>query len=182
LVDSVQSLTTAIKARALGTAAKAPTRGRVVTAVLLYIACGFFDSGCVSKEDLTVWKAQVASPDGSLLASADTVQNGGFGAAGVDTSVYLSGAGNSSPPVPVLGFSCDGPVPRPYKLDNIANKGGTIDLTMKWITSSHLHVTYRGQPDLYLQTVRSGGIDITLQHLADKPTDDGGSSKPVAPD
>lgn len=27
-----------------------------------------------------------------------------------------------------------------------------------------------------------GGIDITLQHLADKPTDDGGSSKPVAPD
>ena len=38
----------------------------------------------------TIWKeAEARSPDGYWLASAETEQNGGFGTAGIDTSVYL---------------------------------------------------------------------------------------------
>ena len=50
-------------------------------------------------------------------------------------------------------------------MDN-ANAGGTIDLTMKWVTPSHLHVTYDKHPDLYFQTVKYDGISISVQDLS----------------
>jgi hypothetical protein len=46
-------------------------------------------TACVRKEDLIVWKAEAPPPDGEWIASADTVQNGGFGSARVDTSVLF---------------------------------------------------------------------------------------------
>jgi hypothetical protein len=67
----------------------------------------------------------------------------------------------------VLGFSCVGPAARPYVLDN-ANAGGTIDLTMKWLAPSHLHVAYDRHPDLYFQAVKYDGIKITVQDLSSK--------------
>jgi hypothetical protein len=70
----------------------------------------------------------------------------------------------------VLAFSCAGPVPRPYVLDNLANAGGTIDLTMKWVTPSRLDVTYDRRPDLYFQVVKYGGINISVQDLSSTPT------------
>jgi hypothetical protein len=57
-------------------------------------------------------------------------------------------------------------VPRAYTLDNTANVGGTIDLKMQWITPTHLDVTYRGHPDVYLQTVKLWGADISLRNLS----------------
>ncbi len=50
-------------------------------------------------------------------------------------------------------------------MDN-ANAGGTIDLTMKWVTPSHLQVTYDKHPDLYFHTVKYDGISITVQDLS----------------
>jgi hypothetical protein len=127
--------------------------------------------GCrPSFDDLTVWKAEVRSPDGAWIADAYTIQNGGFGSAHIDTIVYLKQNGGSQPPTDVLAFSYDGPVPRPYVLDNVANAGGTIDLTMKWVTPSHLHVTFDGHPDLYYQVVRAGGINISIQDLSNGST------------
>jgi hypothetical protein len=75
-------------------------------------------------DDLTVWKAEVRSPDGPWIASARTIQNGGFGSAHIDTVVYLTQNNRLQPPTEVLAFSCSGPVPRPYVLDNAANAGG----------------------------------------------------------
>jgi hypothetical protein len=72
--------------------------------------------------------------------------------------------------VEVLAFDCPGPAPRPYVLDN-ANAGGTIDLTMKWVTPSHLQVTYDGHPDLYFQAIRAFGIDVSVQDLSSESTD-----------
>jgi len=114
----------------------------------------------------TVWKAEVRSPDGVWIASARTIQNGGFGTASIDTTVYLKSTKDSSPPREVLAFSCKGPVPRPYVLDNTANAGGTIDLTMKWLTPSQLEVTYGRRPNLYFQVAKMAGIDISVRDLS----------------
>jgi hypothetical protein len=108
---------------------------------------------------------EVRSPDGLWIASARTIQDGGFGSAHIDTIVYLKESNASRPPTEVLAFSCLGPAPRPYVLDN-ANAGGTIDLTMKWVTPSHLDVTYDRHPDLYFQVAKYGGINISVQDLS----------------
>jgi hypothetical protein len=128
-------------------------------------------TSCGNKRDLTVWATQVPSPDLLWIASADTVQNGGFGSGGISTSVYLARAGNRESPIEVLTFSCDGPMPRPYVLDNVANKGGSIGLTMKWITPSHLHVIYEDHPQLAFQAVKFAGIDITIENRSEKARD-----------
>jgi len=83
--------------------------------------------------------------------------------------VYLKPSRGSQPPIEVLAFNCLGPAPRPYVLDN-ANAGGTIDLTVKWVTPSHLHVTYDKHPDLYFQVVKYDGISISVQDLSSEPT------------
>jgi hypothetical protein len=128
-------------------------------------------TSCGNKRDLTVWAAQVSSPDLQWIASADTVQNGGFGSGGISTSVYLVRAGSRESPIEVLTFSCDGPIPRPYVLDNVANKGGSIGLTMKWITPTHLHVVYEDHPQLAFQAVKLAGIDITIENRSEKARD-----------
>jgi hypothetical protein len=128
-------------------------------------------SGCrPTLDDLTVWKAEVRSPDGLWIASARTIQNGGFGSARIDTIVYLQRANASQPPTEVLGFDCEGPVPRPYTLDNKANAGGTIDLKMGWVAPSHLEVTYDGQASLDLQVAKYQDIDISLRDLSREAT------------
>jgi hypothetical protein len=142
---------------------------RTIPCFPVVLGC-FLAIACVKKEDLIIWKSELKSPDGTWVASADTVQNGGFGSAHIDTSVYLKQAVSKQSPIEVLGFGCDGPVPHPYVLDNVANRGGTINLTMKWMTPSHLHVTYEGHPDIKFQAVRVAGIEITLENRS-SPTE-----------
>jgi len=117
-------------------------------------------SGCGAD---TVWENETRSPDGRYVAIARTLQNGGFGSASVDTSVSLQQANIPRTGTIVLDFYCDGPVPHPYILDNVANAGGTISLKMKWITPSHLDVTYHGDANIGFQAVRYQGIDISLE-------------------
>jgi hypothetical protein len=145
------------------------TSGRpTIRRAMLLIILGLCVLAVACERAPTVWKAEARSPDGSWIASARTVQNGGFGSAHIDTIVYLKWTKDSNPPQEVLGFACHGPVPRPYVLDNAANAGGTIDLTMKWVTPSHLEVTYKGHPDLYFQVVRIAGIDISARDLSSR--------------
>jgi len=133
---------------------------------LIVIGVCILSVGC-QKAHETIWKAEVRSPNALWLASADAVQNGGFGSAAIQTSVYLKRIAVSGPPVQVLLFSCPGPAPRPYVLDNKANAGGTIDLVMKWLTPSHLEVTYDGHADLDFQVVKYGGVAISVRTLSD---------------
>jgi hypothetical protein len=126
--------------------------------------------GCVRQDDLAVWKAEMPSPNGQWIATVKTIQNGGFGSASVDTIVYLKRKTGSQPPQEVLAFSCHGPVPHPYALDNVANKGGTIDLAVHWVAPAHLEVTYTGRPDVNFQVVRYQGVEISAQDLSDGPT------------
>jgi hypothetical protein len=52
-------------------------------------------------------------------------------------------------------------------LDNVANAGGSVNLTVNWITPTHLHVAYRGPADVTFQAIRFGKIVITLEDVAD---------------
>ena len=134
---------------------------RAISLVMIMGVCvsGF---GCGTA---TVWKAEVQSPDGLWTASVETIQNGGFGTADIETVVYLMPRNSLfKSPKEVLQFSCTGPVPRPYTLDQ-ANAGGTIDLTMKWVTPSHLDVTYDGNPRLDFQLAQYGGVEISARDL-----------------
>ena len=120
------------KAAASRSSATLDSMQRVVAAIGItgLVVGSLLGTGCSNKDTLTVWRTETLSPDGLWVAIADTVQNGGFGSAKIDTSVYLRGAKDKRPPVRVLGFSCDGPVPHPYVLDNTANRGGTIGLEL----------------------------------------------------
>ncbi len=113
-----------------------------------------------------IWKETLQSPDGQWLASAETIQNGGFGSASIETSIYLKKDNVLNPLKEVLAFQCEGPAPRPYVVDNVANKGGTINLTMKWLTPSHLEVTYNGRASINFQVVKYEGIDISVRELS----------------
>jgi len=141
-------------------------RNRSAALLPIIVGIGICFSGCTSKDEHAVWKEALLSPDAAWVASATTLQNGGFGSGGISTTVYLSRPGNANVPTEVLGFSCDGPIPRPYVLDNVANKGGSINLVMKWITPTHLEVTFSGHPDLYFQAVKFAGIEISVRDLS----------------
>lgn len=141
----------------------------MIGAILSLMLGAFVSSfGCAPP---TVWKAEVRSPDGHYVATARTIQNGGFGSAYISTVVTLSPTDRSSLPMEILEFSCNGPVPRAYTLDNNANAGGTIDLTMKWVTPTHLEVTYEGRRrTLDFQAIRYQKIEISLTDVASSAT------------
>lgn len=122
----------------------------------------------------TVWTAALPGPDRKFAAIARTIQAGGFGTANIDTAVYLTTTLYASPPVEVADFSCPGPVPHPYKLDNVRNAGGTIGLKMKWLGPRRLEITYSGKPQLYLKMSQLWGVQISVRRL-----DADGSAAPV---
>jgi hypothetical protein len=135
-------------------------------------------SCCTSEDDVTVWKASFPSSDGSYIATARTLQNGGFGSNSIQTEVLLAQVGRTAHPIEVVGFGCDGPMPRPYTLDNVANAGGSIDLHIEWITPNHLHVTYRNHPEIYFQAIKFNNIVITLDSLDTKGVDSNSAQIP----
>jgi hypothetical protein len=135
----------------------------------LLVVCAFA-SGCRSVP--TIWRAESRSPDGTWLATAHTEQDGGFGSASIMTSVDLkrvNGTVNSGKPTNVLSFDCPGPAGRAYILDNNANAGGTIDLKMKWLTRSHLEVTYDGKAQVVFQVVKFADAQISLRDTSSEP-------------
>jgi len=133
------------------------------SAAVLAVTCALLLSGCSPP---TVWRMEARSPDGRYVATARTVQYGGFGSADIVTSVYLEQANIPETRMAVLSFSCDGPVPRPYTLDDKANAGGTIGLRLRWQSPTHLSVTYDGGATVDFQAIRYQGIIISLTALS----------------
>lgn len=134
------------------------------TLELILILCVAI-SGCVNKYNNLVWKEMVPSPDGAYIATASTSQSGGFGSAFIATEVELEQAHIPETQTTVITFDCEGPVPRPYTLDNVANKGGTINLSLEWISPTELLVTYSGNPIINFQAIKYQAITIKLERL-----------------
>ena len=62
----------------------------------------------------------------------------------------------SQPPMLILAFS-DGP-PEP----------GSMSVGMKWLTPTHLELTYKGHWTLDFQAVKCAGIDISVRDLSNE--------------
>jgi hypothetical protein len=136
-------------------------------AALIVCLLGF---GCTRRDDLIVWKADAPSPDGRWLATADTVQNGGFGSGDIFTTVHLRNTQGKRFSADVLGIDSQGPIPHPYVLDNVANRGGSINLTITWASPSRLTIGYTSKAGtiVTLQMVKYAGIDIIVDAAAEK--------------
>jgi hypothetical protein len=121
--------------------------GRFLRTVVVMFLCGA-PFACHDSE--TVWSAECRSPDGIWVAVARSVQYGGFGTDSTETVVVLKRtSGNLSERI--LGFS---------------NDGKSMGLTMKWLTPSHLDVTFKDDPKtLYYQVVKTSGIEISARDL-----------------
>jgi hypothetical protein len=120
---------------------------RLLHAAVLAASCVLL-FGCQDVQ--TIWSAEARSPDGHWLATADTIQHFGPGTAGIDTIVYLKFVSN--PPTEILVFS-----------HNQNDTSRTINLAMKWLTPSHLEVTYNGRASLDFQVVKCGGVEISVR-------------------
>jgi hypothetical protein len=90
------------------------------------------------------------------LATARSQQWGGLGTAYDATTVYLKQANGSDAPTQILSFSHQYP---------------TMNLTMRWVTTTHLEVIY-GPSDragdhvsLDFQAIKDGGIDISVRSV-----------------
>jgi hypothetical protein len=132
-----------------------------------------FTVACSSVRDPTVWRSELPSPDGGWIAIAHTEQEGGFGSADIETGVDLKRSEstvNQGKPTNVLEISCNGPVAHAYTLDNKANAGGTIGLTMHWLTPKHLEISYNGSGEVNFQVVRLAGLDVSLRDLSKAAT------------
>jgi hypothetical protein len=85
------------------------------------------------------------------IATAQTVEHGGFGTAGVETNVEIKTATSGSH----------------YRVLSFADGGGDIRLNMHWDGPAHLVVVYDADPELlYFQVVRTSGIDISVQDIS----------------
>jgi hypothetical protein len=141
----------------------------IMRGVAALIFC-FWGLGCTSRDDLIVWKADSPSPDGRWLATADTVQNGGFGSGDIFTTVHLRNTQGKPLSVDILGIDSQGPIPHPYVLDNVANQGGSINLTMTWAGPSRLNIGYTSKSGtvVSLQMLKYAGIDIFVVASVEK--------------
>ncbi len=116
----------------------------VVTVLLL---------GCGPK---TTWSAEAKSPDGLWLATAQSEQWSGPGNASDGTFVYLRWTKGSEPQTEILAFD---------------HQYATMNLNMKWLTPTHLDVSYGpsarlgDQINLDFQVVKMGGITITTHEF-----------------
>jgi hypothetical protein len=116
--------------------------------------------GCGGQDDVaTTWSAEAKSPDGGWLATARSQQWGGPGTAYDATTVSLEKLHSSDPPKQVLLFS---------------HQFGTMNLDMKWLTATHLDVTYGPSAragdhvNLDSKIARYDGIEISVQNLTDE--------------
>jgi hypothetical protein len=120
---------------------------------LMVIGACCLELSCDRSGVKTIWSAEVRSPDGHWLASAQTEQHSGFGTGGVVTNVYLKSTKGSRALqlILVLFHNPDDP-PRP------------IGLSMKWAAPSQLVVTYNGRAKVDFEVAKYGDVYISLNN------------------
>jgi hypothetical protein len=121
-------------------------------------------SGCKSSEK--IWSAEAGSPDGKMLASARTDARSGFGTGYVGTVVHLNWTKGSQPPMEILRLSDDYEMPIEE-----------ISVEMKWLTPTHLELTYKGHRTLILQAAKCEGVDISVRNLSTSTTNSSTQAK-----
>jgi hypothetical protein len=109
-----------------------------------------FTIGCKNSE--RTWSAQAKSPDGKLIALAETLEPGGWGTgAPAETYVNLNWTSGSQKSTVVFSFN-DGP-----------NEPGGMNVGMHWLTPRHLELTYKGNPTIDFQAVKWAGVEVSAR-------------------
>lgn len=124
-------------------------KGRLVCWLMLALSCALL-SGCEEKPSV-IWASRVKSPDGVWVAEAETKQWGGPGNSYVATTVALKWIPKSRrPPIEVLELANESAYPI-----------GVTGVVMKWVTNSHLDVTYGAGARVDFQAIKAAGLNIT---------------------
>ena len=113
-------------------------------------------AGCGSNQ-ATIWSAKAKSPNGQLVAFAQTTQYGGPGTAYVGTVVYLKQQRNSQPPLLILGFVNDSAYP-----------AGITSINLRWLSNSQLDVAYKSGATIDFQAIKALGVAISAHEQASK--------------
>lgn len=119
------------------------------TACALLSTGVFSISGCKAAD--TVWSTRTLSPDNQWIASAETKRYGGFGSAGIQSTVTLQRQNGPDERLPVLQLS----------QDQI-----NVQLTLRWLSPAQLDISYEGRASVDFQAVKCGGITITLHNTS----------------
>jgi hypothetical protein len=144
------------KGRICGYGAVDPSHIRTATFLVFIVIFALGVSGCGGPD--TIWQTEVGSPDGRWLASAKTEETSGFGTGLLETDVYMKWVKDSKDPENVLVLVHDG-----------KSESKTLDLSLKWVTPSHLDVSYNGHARVDFQVVKLGDVDISLHDLSNMP-------------
>jgi hypothetical protein len=124
------------------------------TTSLIIIGVCVFVTGCKPE---TIWSGESRSPDGRIIASARASGANGFGNdGGIHTLTYLKWTSDSQPPTLILD------------LVDATNAPTDTNVEMKWLTPTHLEITYTGKRVLGFQAVKWAGVDISVRDLSSK--------------
>ena len=118
--------------------------------------------GCGRGSSNVVWRESFPSPDGRWVATATTIQNGGFGSAHIDTTVALKPSTGGTDQT-VLALECDGPIKHPYVLDNESNRGGSVDLTVRWESAVRLLISFNNHARAEYQSSEAGPVSVVVK-------------------
>jgi len=121
--------------------------------IILFLSIGtyIFISGCKQE---TIWSAESQSPDGKITASARALGANGLGTGGgIHTFAYLNWTTDSQAPTMILDLT-----------DN-TNTSPDTELELKWLTPTHLEITYQGNRVLGFQAVKWADVDISVREL-----------------
>ena len=128
-----------------------PVCSTVRLILFLTISIYVFISGCKQE---TIWSTESRSPDGKITATARAVGGNGFGTGGgIHTFAYLNWTADSQAPTMILDL-----------IDN-TNKTPDTKVEMKWLTPTHLEITYTGNRVLGFQAAKWAGVDISVRDL-----------------
>ena len=114
-------------------------------------------TSCTNSEQ--TWSAEARSPDGKFVATARTLQPGGWGTGSPpETSVDLNWASGSQKPTQIFQFVGN------------ADQADDMKVGMVWLSPTRLELTYRPKRIIQFQAVRCFDVDITAKELGSKAT------------
>jgi len=123
-------------------------------ASLIVVGICVFLTGCKPE---TIWSSESRSPDGTIIAIARASGANGFGNdGGIHTLAYLKWATDSQPPTLILD------------LVDATNEPADTNVEMKWLTPTHLEITYTGNRVLGFQAAKWVGVDISVRDRSSK--------------
>ena len=118
-------------------------RSCAAVCLLITLMCLF---GC--RDAATIWSTESRSPDGQWVAAAHTDQYGGPGTAGIQSWVTLSHDQDK------------------FEVLQLSQNATSVDLKLKWLSASHLEITYKEPASVDFEATKCRGIEVSVRNLS----------------